>query len=104
MWPLKAIPASLMLDFCTGAVTIAAYSPERQPDTAASSVESTGFALAGSGSPGFATTASGQQGELFDRDGVGRVLARSQKVASQLSDALTLRYFSHVYDVALPTV
>jgi len=52
----------------------------------------------------FATTASGQQGELFDRDGVGRVLARSQKVASQLSDALTLRYFSHVYDVALPTV
>jgi uncharacterized circularly permuted ATP-grasp superfamily protein/uncharacterized alpha-E superfamily protein len=51
-----------------------------------------------------ATTANGRQGELFARDGVSRVVERSQRIAAQLSEALTLRYFSHVYDIARPTV
>jgi uncharacterized alpha-E superfamily protein len=51
-----------------------------------------------------ASGAHGLQGELFGRDRVASVVDRSQRLAVQLSDALTLRYFSHVYDVARATV
>ena len=59
VWPVNAIPASLMMLFCTGAVTIAANSPDRQPPTAASSVASTALALAGLGLPGATAEATG---------------------------------------------
>ena len=39
--PVNATPASLMMPLCTGAVTIAANSPERQPSRARSSKAST---------------------------------------------------------------
>ncbi len=41
VWPLKAMPASLITLFCTGAVTIAANSPEAQPCMARSMSRST---------------------------------------------------------------
>ena len=44
------------------------------------------------------------QGDLFGRDLGAHVVDRSQRLAVQLSDALTLRYFSHIYDVARATV
>jgi len=44
------------------------------------------------------------QGDLFGRDLGAHVIDRSQRLAVQLSDALTLRYFSHIYDVARATV
>ena len=39
--PVNGMPASLMIDFCTGAVTIAWNAPAAQPPIAASSVSST---------------------------------------------------------------
>ncbi len=45
------------------------------------------------------------QGELFGRGAVmDDVLAQCQQVAVRLSDALTLRYFSHVYELPRATV
>ena len=41
VWPVKAMPASLMIDFCTGAVTTASNSPSRQPSFARASVATT---------------------------------------------------------------
>ena len=41
VWPVNGMPASLMMLFCTGAVTIAANSPLRQPSTARSMSAST---------------------------------------------------------------
>ena len=45
VWPLKGTPASLIRLFCTGAVTMAANSPARQPSTARSISASTWRAL-----------------------------------------------------------
>jgi uncharacterized circularly permuted ATP-grasp superfamily protein/uncharacterized alpha-E superfamily protein len=51
------------------------------------------------------TTRSGAQGELFDRPApLAALLADCQELSSILSDALTLRYFSHVYELAHLTV
>ncbi len=45
------------------------------------------------------------QGELFTRQlALDEMLVKSQQIAAGLSDALTLRYFSHVYDVPRATV
>src|SRR6266850_6090971 len=41
VWPVKAMPASLSTLFCTGAVTMAAYSPSMQPRIARSRTAST---------------------------------------------------------------
>jgi uncharacterized alpha-E superfamily protein len=45
------------------------------------------------------------QGELFDdRPGVHASIAAASRLAGRVSDALTLRFFSHVYDLARPTI
>ena len=41
VWPVKAMPASLITLLCTGAVTMASNSPPRAPSTARSSSAST---------------------------------------------------------------
>ena len=58
--PVNGMPASLITLFCTGAVTIAANSPDRQPPMAASSALSTLLALAGLSRPACTGTASGK--------------------------------------------
>ena len=58
VWPVKGTPASLMTLFCTGAVTMASNSPDRQPSMARSSTRSTYGPLAGSSRPGVAGCAS----------------------------------------------
>jgi hypothetical protein len=41
-----------------------------------------------------------QQGELFARHAsIDQLLTQGQEVAERLSDALTLRYFSHAYEL-----
>lgn len=54
-----------------------------------------------------AVVASGDrtQGELFSRHAVlDNIIGQGQQIATGLSDALTLRYFSHVYDLPRATV
>ena len=41
VWPLKAMPASLITPLCTGPVAMASNAPSRQPSAASSSVRST---------------------------------------------------------------
>ena len=41
VWPVNGTPASLIVLFCSGAVTIASYSPATAPSIAASSSAST---------------------------------------------------------------
>ena len=57
--PENAMPASSIVLFCTGAVTMAANSPAMQPSHARSSVARTLRAFVGSGWPGTVGTASG---------------------------------------------
>src|SRR5438309_1934033 len=59
VWPMNAMPASLITLFCTGAVTIAAYSPARHPRIARSRTASTYRALPASSLPGVAGRVSG---------------------------------------------
>jgi len=50
-------------------------------------------------------THHGTQGELFGgRPSVGRLLLDAERLVSRVSDALTLRYFSHVDDLPRATV
>ena len=44
-----------------------------------------------------------RQGELFGHVSVDEVLARSRRASLRLSDALTLRYFSHAYELSHAT-
>ena len=61
VWPVKAIPASLMTLFWTGAVTIAWNSPLRQPSRARSRRPSTWRALRGSRRPAVTGCGAGME-------------------------------------------
>ncbi len=60
VWPVNAIPASLIVLFCTGAVTIAANSRATHPSSARSMSASTWRAFAASSRPGCTGAATGQ--------------------------------------------
>jgi hypothetical protein len=49
--------------------------------------------------------ADGEQGELFgDDSSIEQLLTGCQRVVARVSDALTLRYFSHVDELPRATV
>lgn len=58
VWPVNGTPASLMVLFCSGAVTIASYRPASAPSIAASSNPSTYGPFAASSLPACTGTAS----------------------------------------------